>query len=425
MKSAKRQKSSFTLRNKYKIKKLSPEQILNIYKEVKEPFFTHRRFKHSETLPLIRESKLEKEIIGQSFEGREIYKLRWGKGPVKVLLWSQMHGNEATATMALFDLFHFFSKVDNDFTKLLFDSLELHFIPMLNPDGAERFIRRTAQQIDMNRDALSLACPESRLLKKMQEDLKPDFSFNLHDQDVRWAAGYSPNQASIAFLATAYNEACDWKPNRTRAMQVICEMNELLQELIPGKVGRFSDEFEPRAFGDNIQKWGSSLILIESGGNGQNREKMELRKLNFLIILKALEAIAMQSYSARKLAEYEAIPLNTKCLFDLLIKNVNYEGQLIDIGIYLNEKNNADATSYTLESSIEDLGDLSTFFGIETFDGSGLTVQPLTDFSEILTKYKEQVGETDRLSFEKKANFALTENGNLRYIVINGIIHTP
>ncbi|KPM48662.1 M14 family zinc carboxypeptidase [Jiulongibacter sediminis] len=403
---------------------MSPAEILNIYEEVKEPFFTHRRFKHRDLLPLIEASSLKKEVIGQSFEDQDIYKFRWGNGPVKILLWSQMHGNEATATMALFDLFHFFAKIKNEFTELLLNSLELHFIPMLNPDGAERFIRRTAQQIDMNRDALALACPESRLLKKMQDELKPAFSFNLHDQDVRWAAGQTENQASIAFLATAYNTTCEWNPNRTRAMQVICEMNDVLQSLIPGKVGRFSDEFEPRAFGDNIQKWGSSLILIESGGNGQNREKMELRKLNFLVILIALEAIAKQNYTDRKLEEYEAIPLNTKCLFDLLIKNVEYQGQAIDIGIYLNEKNNEDASSYTLESSVEDLGDLSTFFGIETFDGTGLTVQPLSDFSEILTKYQEQVGDTDRLAFEKKANFALTENGNLRYFVINGIIHT-
>lgn len=401
---------------------MSPQEIQDIYETIKEPFFTHRRFKHSQIRPLINESPLEKEVIGQSFEGRDIYKLKWGKGAVKVLLWSQMHGNEATATMALFDLFHFFSKVKNDFTKLLFDSLELHFIPMLNPDGAERFTRRTAQQIDMNRDALALACPESRILKKMQEELKPDFSFNLHDQDVRWAAGHTPNQASIAFLATAFNEACDWNPNRTKAMQVICEMNELLQTIIPCKVGRFSDEFEPRAFGDNIQKWGSSLILIESGGNGQDREKMELRKLNFLIILKALESIALQTYTARTLPEYEVIPLNTKCLFDLLIRNVEHQGQKVDIGIYLDEKNNENNSTFSLESSVEDLGDLSTFFGIETFDGTGLSVRPLSDFSEILTTYKEQVGETDRLAFEKKANFALTDNGVLRFVVLNGII---
>ena len=38
-------------------------------------------------------------------------------------------------------------------------------VPMLNPDGAERYARRNAQAIDINRDALQLATPEGRLLK--------------------------------------------------------------------------------------------------------------------------------------------------------------------------------------------------------------------------------------------------------------------
>ncbi|MGR3811060.1 M14 family zinc carboxypeptidase [Jiulongibacter sp. NS-SX5] len=402
---------------------MSPTEILTLFEEIKEPFFTHRRFKHRDILSLIKKSSLQKEVIGRSFEGREIYKLKWGEGAIKVLLWSQMHGNEATATMALFDLFRFFENQNNGFVDLLKGQLEIHFVPMLNPDGAERFTRRTAQQIDMNRDALALACPESKLFKKLHEELKPDFSFNLHDQDVRWAAGHSPNQASIAFLATAYDEACNWNETRTEAMQVICEMNDILQNFIPGKVGRFSDEFEPRAFGDNIQKWGSRLILIESGGNGNQREKMELRKLNFLIILKAFEAIAKQSFTNRTLKEYESIPLNTKCLFDLLIKNAEYEGQKIDVGIYLNEKNNQDATDYTLESCVEDIGDLSTSFGIETFDADGYVIEALDQFSGILTKYKDQIDGLTRLSFEKKANFALTKNGKPSFAVINGRIY--
>ena len=44
-------------------------------------------------------------------------------------------------------------------------------------------------------------------------------------------------------------------------------------------MGRYSDEFEPRAFGDNIQKWGTNTILIESGGIFGDEEKQYLRKL--------------------------------------------------------------------------------------------------------------------------------------------------
>ena len=48
----------------------------------------------------------------------------------------------------------------------------LYFLPMLNPDGAERFQRRTATDIDMNRDALRLQTPEGTLLKHMQQTLQ-------------------------------------------------------------------------------------------------------------------------------------------------------------------------------------------------------------------------------------------------------------
>lgn len=74
------------------------------------------------------------------------------------MLWSQMHGNESTATMALFDLFNFLEgKGDqyDTFRQLLNSQLRLKFIPMLNPDGADVFKRRNALDIDLNRDAIS------------------------------------------------------------------------------------------------------------------------------------------------------------------------------------------------------------------------------------------------------------------------------
>lgn len=395
-------------------------ELLSAYDVCKESFFTKRRFKHADLIKLLAQYSFEQEVIGQSFEGRDIYKIKLGTGKTQILLWSQMHGNEATATMAIFDILNFFKTTSNSFTKDILSGLTLHFVPMLNPDGAERFIRRTAQQIDMNRDAVALVCPESKLLKKLQDEIKPVFSFNLHDQNVRYSAGATKNQAAISFLATAYNEATDWNENRTKAMQVICEMNGILQQIIPNKVGRFSDEFEPRAFGDNIQKWGSSLILIESGGYGTDHEKMYLRKLNFLIILKALESINKQTYKKRELADYNAIPTNQKYLFDLLVKNVNLDGDLLDIGINKDEVNIENATNYEFKSTVEDMGDLSTFWGIEEFDATGFELRPLAEFSEILTSYNVKKEDLGRLEFEKKANFALTKNGELCHLVLNG-----
>lgn len=354
------------------------ESLYNSFEKYKEKSLKIRRFKQKDILPLIQKLPFENMVVGHSYEGREIIKVALGQGKRKILLWSQMHGNEATATMAIFDIFNFFKEKGVDFQsekEEILSNLQLHFIPMLNPDGAERFIRYTAQGIDMNRDALRLQCPESRILKDNVGKLKPEFSFNLHDQGTRYSAGISSKQATVSFLATAYNEVREWNEVRIKSRQVIGHLNSVLQKYIPGGIGRFSDEFEPRAFGDNIQKWGSSLILIESGGLVGDPEKQEIRKLNFVAILSALLAISRENYGHFSLQDYENIPQNEKALFDLKIENAQMEGSggkyMVDLGINIDEKNNPRATNYTHTSVIEDIGDLSVFFRIENHRCSG------------------------------------------------------
>ena len=87
----------------------------------------------------------------------------------------------------------------------------------------------------------------------------------------------NPYTASISFLAPAYNYEKDVNQTRGDAMRLIGFINQVIQNYLPGKVGRYSDSFEPRAFGDNIQKWGSRTILVESGGLEGDREKQKLR----------------------------------------------------------------------------------------------------------------------------------------------------
>src|SRR4029079_5808560 len=47
------------------------------------------------------------ERVGASLEGRAINLIPIGSGPLRVLLWSQMHGDEPPATAALFDVFDY------------------------------------------------------------------------------------------------------------------------------------------------------------------------------------------------------------------------------------------------------------------------------------------------------------------------------
>lgn len=394
-----------------------------IHTQYRENTLNHRRFKHEDIQPLIEQSGFETELIGHSWEGRAIQKIVVGTGKRKALLWSQMHGDEATATMALFDILNFF-KGENDgldeYRALVLDQLQIHIVPMLNPDGAQRFQRRTAQEIDMNRDALALQCPESKILKGLIQSLKPEFSFNLHDQSIYYAAGNSPNQTAIAFLATAYNAAREWNEVRTKSMQLIVSMNQELQGFIPGKIGRFSDEFEPRAFGDNIQKWGSSLILIESGGYADDPEKQYLRKLNFQTILKSFETIATDNFKQYQLEQYEAIPENEKIFFDLKIKNLLIESQSksykIDLGIYREEENNDTATSFKYVSTIEEMGDLSVFYGIETIDAEGAKLRTLNEFPSLLEQDMEA---PTIIKTGERATFVL-DYGHKQTLVING-----
>jgi len=363
------------------------QRLFDTHDTYREASLAHRRFKQKDILPLIdslrADARFEITQVGQSVEKRPIQLIRIGTGPRKVMLWSQMHGDEPTATMALFDIFNWLRRENDGFDSLrqqLLRETTLYFIPMLNPDGAERYQRRNALDVDLNRDALRLQSPESVILKTLQQTLKPDFGFNLHDQSTRYNVGHTPKQATISFLATAYDEARNINPVRERSMQLIVGMNRVLQSFIPGGVGRYSDEFEPRAFGDNIQKWGTTLILIESGGYPNDPEKQYIRKLNYVAILTALESISTDSYQSESRAEYEKIPENERYLFDLLIRNVqlnrNGKNVTVDVGINRNEVNLGNATTFAYRSSVEDIGDLSTFFGIEEIDGTGLTLVP-------------------------------------------------
>ena len=66
-------------------------------------------FEDIEPLIINLPSMFKKEIIGHSELGIPIYKITVGHGKIKVLIWSQMHGNEGTGTKALFDMFKFFA----------------------------------------------------------------------------------------------------------------------------------------------------------------------------------------------------------------------------------------------------------------------------------------------------------------------------
>src|SRR5512138_3114710 len=117
------------------------------------------------------------EELGSSLEGRSINLLRAGKGPKSVLLWSQMHGDESTATLALCDLIHYLALhgEEKGWVRSMLEQITIGMIPMLNPDGAEACRRQNAVQVDINRDARGLTTPEARILRETHRALRPLF----------------------------------------------------------------------------------------------------------------------------------------------------------------------------------------------------------------------------------------------------------
>jgi hypothetical protein len=346
----------------------------------RQGWITERRFTHrhlwSNLLPIASRGQMTPREIGRSMQGRELYAVTFGRGPVKVLLWSQMHGDESTSTMALADIISWMAAPARDLLhQRLAERLTIVMVPMLNPDGAERFQRENAAGIDINRDARRLSTPEGRALKALRDSLQPDFGFNLHDQNARTRAGPDGPQAAIALLAPAADNERSWGPVRSRARLVAAGIARNLAEAIPGRVAVFDDAFNSRAFGDLMQAWGTSTVLIESGALPDDPQKQELRRLHVAAILGALDAIATGAYRHADAADYDRLPPNWGGAYDLLIRG----GHLVLPGLpplVADVAINFDDPVARTGGRVREVGDLSAVVAIDTVEASGLFLHP-------------------------------------------------
>ena len=263
------------------------------------------------------QSKFKVSQLGLSEENRPIMQLKIGSGSKKILLWSQMHGNESTGTKALFDLFNcIINSSEKELLKIL-KACTLVFIPMLNPDGSEAYTRVNANGIDLNRDAVNKVAKESKILRTVLEEFNPQFCFNLHDQRTIFGVEGTKNPATISFLAPSEETTRAITKGRIETMNVIVSMNEMLQKIIPNYVGRYTDEFYPTATGDNFQKLGYNTILIESGHYPDDYDREESRKYTFFSILQGIYHIANSS-SFNSYKGYFDIPNNNKIFYDVI-----------------------------------------------------------------------------------------------------------
>ncbi len=370
------------------MKDLNIQNILDWYQLHKEENLFGRHITLDMIEPIIKKlpSSFGSEQIGTSFHKKPIYKISIGTGKTKILLWSQMHGNESTGTKALFDIFQFLKKPKKNSTIIsdILSKCTLVFIPILNPDGAEAYTRVNAQEIDLNRDAVALEAPESMVLYTVLKQFNPHFCFNLHDQRTIFSVGDTNLPATISFLAPSEDEARTVTDGRKTTMSVIVAMQKVLQNIIPNQIGRYTDEFYPTATGDNFQKAGHCTILIEAGHYNNDYTREEVRKYNCIAILAGLLHISkgvFKNYSA-----YFNIPENQKQYLDIIYKNIFLadNNTKVDIGIIFKEAlvNNTVIFIPTIEYSKE----LTNYNATIIIDKEGEVYKNKEAFQEFIEK---------------------------------------
>ena len=145
-------------------------------------------------------------------------------------------------------------------------------------------------------------------------------------------------------------------------------IRDSLEPFASGQIGRYDDEFEVRAFGDNLTLWGTPVVLIETGPWPSREPDPPLVRLNFIAILSALDSLATGQVDKADPERYEALPKNESKTLYLVVTNatvINGAGikpYAADIGVMTTRRVQVADGRRELQvtSTIDDMGDLRT-----------------------------------------------------------------
>ncbi len=379
------------------------EQMFQQYKEqsIQGRYITLEKIE-----PLLQKlnSNNQVSVIGKSVLEKPIYKYQIGAGETRIFLWSQMHGNESTTTKALFDFLNLLNS-DSELANKLLNTFTFCCIPILNPDGAALYTRENANKIDLNRDSQNLTQPESSVLRETFESFKPHYCFNLHDQRTIFGVGSTGKPATLSFLAPSYNEEREINESRLKAINLIAGINDVLQQYIPGQVGRFDDSFNINCIGDTFQYLGIPTVLFEAGYFPNDYQREETRKYVFMALVSSFTILSENDIVSNGINKYLNISQNKVVFYDLMYKNIriNYDGIEKITNFAAQYKEELVDGQICFNAYISQIGDLENHFGHIEYDAE-----------EAL--YQDDYDNFPKLN--QKANFYL--NNNMKFV--NGLV---
>ncbi|WP_047546399.1 M14 family zinc carboxypeptidase [Psychroserpens sp. Hel_I_66] len=342
------------------------EFLKSLFSSSKESslFGRYIHYEHIEHLLKKLDKKCIVEKVGESVNRLPVHTVTFGSGEKKILMWSQMHGNESTTTKAIFDLLNLISE-KNEISDTILKRCTVKIIPILNPDGAKAYTRLNANNVDLNRDAQDLTQPESLILRKVFDDFDPDFCFNLHGQRTIFSAGSSNNVATVSFLAPSQDKERSVTATRKKAMEIIGVMNKNLQQQIKNQVGIYDDGFNINCVGDTFQSANVPTILFEAGHFDNDYDRELVRFYIFQSLLVSINFIAKHDITGDAYGSYFEIPNNDKLFYDIIIRN----SKRGDVAIQYLEKLVDESIKFV--PKIEKISDLNLNFGHKEIDANG------------------------------------------------------
>lgn len=319
--------------------------------------------------------------LGVSHEGRPIELLQLGTGKHRVLMWTQMHGNEPTHTTVLMNLLdRLVNHPSEGLSENLLGNLTIGMVLGLNPDGSERNIRHNAQGIDINRDALQFSTPEGRIFRDLIQSYQPKFGFNLHNQRHRLSIGEPAEPVAVSLLVPPIDEEDSQNESTRLATQVAATFCEKVRRQCGNRISRYGIEYMARAFGEWVQRQGVSVILVEAGGwpDGQFDQ---LEKLHYAALAQTLEAIALDKLDDAAAESYHELPkFHDHLMFDLLVDKSKIaqspDGTMTEAEIGINYPSRLAGVPCNEFGVIEAVGDLHENGGIDTLASNNNVVVP-------------------------------------------------
>jgi hypothetical protein len=249
-------------------------------------------------------------ILGKTPGGRDLHLLLLtadGKNNAldmaasrKPIVWiiGQQHGNEPAGCEAALDIARRLTQAD---LKPVLDKINVVIMPRANPDGAAGAKRETTV-LDMNRDHLLLAAPETQMLHKAMRLLPPAMVIDAHEFGAagRWVERFGMVQASdVLWQAGSHPEIAESVQSSTRELfdpviEATLKKNGLRGYAYHALIIQ-GDKSYAQAGGNFVGiarntfgLYGAVSYLIETRSTPQARENLQRRVGSHVLLMSAL-----------------------------------------------------------------------------------------------------------------------------------------